>query len=515
MPGWLADFFRLCWGLFYWNARKTVFRWRGGRCPCQNPSDSGRALETTCDACLHWRQPVRFRRVCPLLVTTPNGLRCSVNTKDVRPFWGRATGFFSGTLVVSYLAAVLVVFILLRGIGYPVHFKSVAWPRAWSEIRLTRGEYFFQMAHRALASNRPKEAGLALSNAYECNPHDYRAGLMLAKLLQVGQPAQANFIYAHLLRDAPAQSALIAEQWYRSLLARGDFPEIAQFVPAFLARDTVHAPVWIHAMFFATRRLGDTKPLLRMLDKSYPLDPDLRHLVEIELLSETGRTSDAHEALRNLRMDGSYLAYYQASQLTALGFPDEALAAIIDHAGVLLPKDVSALRLDAFAAKGWTSLVHNEVDLVLGAPASTTSVELLCAHFIRYPDPKLLTTLFEKLQREPLPQTADTYQATVALFCAAGVNADWPHLQVARNGLRQIGLPSPNILDQAEAFFRGPSDPRQLGHILPMFQPPPLEIAYPIANGNLSSPVMLDPLSLDVTYALFEHYRGNPVATPR
>ncbi len=517
MPGWLADFFLFCWGLFYWNARKTLFRWRGGRCPCQNPSDSGRALETTCDACLHWHQPARFRRVCPLLVTTPNGLRCSANTKDVRPFWGRAAGFYGGALVASWVAAVLIVFILLRGIGYPVHFKSVAWlpaRSARSEIRMARGEYFFQMALRALAANRPKEAGLALRNAYECNPGDYRAGLMLAKLFQVGQPAQADFVYAHLLRDDTAQSALIAEQWYRGLLARGDFPKIAQLVPTFLASDAAHAQVWIHAMFFATRRLGDTRPLLQLLDKDYPLAPNLRHLVEIELLIETGRTNEAHAALRDLRVDLSYLAYYQASELTALGFPDDTLTAINYTANFLPGQDISALRLDAFAAKGWTILRRNEVALVLSAPTSPASVELLCAHFIRRPDPKLLAELFEKLRQEPLPQTTSTYEATVALFCAAGVNGDWPDLQVARSALRQIGLPSFGDLDQAEAFFRGSSDQRRLGSILPLFQPPPFEIAYTTTNDRLSSPVMLQPLALDVTYALFEHYPDKPAAPP-
>ena len=512
MPGWLADLFRFFWGLFYWNARKTLFRWRGGHCPCQNPSDSGRALETTCDACLHWHQPARFRRVCPLLVTTPNGLRCSANTKDVRPFWGRAAGFYSGVLAASVLAAVLVVFVFLRGIGYPMRFMAVAWPPAWSEIRIARGEYFFQKALRAIAANRPKEAALAFRNAYECNLHDYRTGLMLANFFQVGQPGQANFIYARLLHDDPAQSVLIAEQWYRGLLARGDFPEIAQIVPTLLTRDAAHAQVWMHAMFFATRRLGDAKPLLPMLAQDYPLAPGLRHLVEIELLIETGRTKEAHTALHDLRVDMSYAAYYQASELTALGLPDEALAAINNHASILPGQDVSALRLDSFSAKGWSSLVHNEVELVLSAPINPASVELLCAYFIRHPNPELFAELFEKLRHEPLPQTTATYQATIALFCAAGVNGDWPNLLVARNALRQIGLPSFGDLDQAEAFFRGSSNQQRIGNILPLFQPPPFEIAHATANDRPSPPVMLEPLALDVTYALFEHYPDKPVA---
>ncbi|HXA15095.1 MAG TPA: hypothetical protein VNW23_08210, partial [Opitutaceae bacterium] len=151
------------------------------------------------------------------------------------------------------------------------------------------------------------------------------------------------------------------------------------------------------------------------------------------------------------------------------------------------------LRLDIFAEKGWLSLVRNEVELVLSAPATTSSVELLCTQLVRHPDPELLDALFDQLQRKPLPPTADTYQATLALFCAAGVNADWPALQAARNMLRQLSGSTFATLDLTEAFFRGQSAQRRLGSILPLLQP----------------------LSLDVTYALFDHYSGNQIAPAR
>jgi len=46
---WVADFGRFWWALASLNLRKTLSRARGGRPPCQNPSDSGRAWETGCD----------------------------------------------------------------------------------------------------------------------------------------------------------------------------------------------------------------------------------------------------------------------------------------------------------------------------------------------------------------------------------------------------------------------------------------------------------------------------------
>jgi hypothetical protein len=489
MPGWLADFFRFCWGLFYWNLRKTVFRWRGGRCPCQNPSDSGRALETTCDACLHWRQPARFRRVCPLLVITPDGLRCSANTNEVRPFWGRAAGFYSGALVASCLAAVLMVFAFLRGIGYPVRFMAVAWPPAWPGIRTARGEYFFEKARHALAANQTKEALLDLSYAYELDPRNYPAGLSLAKLWQAPLPAWSDQVYARLLHDDTAQSALICDEWHRAMLARGDFPEIAQVMPMLLARDAADAPVWIHAMFFATRRLGDIRPLRKMLAEDPSLAPGLHRLVEIELLIETGRVSDAHEALLRLSMDTPYTAYYQISELTALGFPDDAMAALEHNADLLPQRDSFPLRLDALVVKGRFGLVHNEVEKVLRAPSSVLAVEILCTQFIRHPDPELLAALFGKLRREPLPPTTESFSAIAALFCAAGVNADWPHLEIAHHMLKQLSGSNFAALDLLDSFFHGQSA-QPLGNVLPILQP----------------------MSLDVMYALFEHYSGIPVA---
>lgn len=488
--GWAGDFFRFWWSLFYWNIRKTVFRWRGGRCPCQNPSDSGRALETACDACGPWHQPARFRRVCPLLVLTPAGLRCSADTKDVRPFWGRTLGFCGGGAAAVYLTAVLGVFAVLRGIGYPVRFAAVAWPPAWREIQAARAEYFYEKARQALAASRVNEALLALSYAYNLNPHNHQAGLLLARLWQTSQPVLSDRLYARLLHDDPGQAVPVAQEWYRALLARGDFPRIAQLVPAFLADDDAHAPVWLYAIFFATRRLGDPEPLQRLLEKKPSLPPDLGRLVQIELWAETGRTRDAHNALLSLTPDTAYGFYYQISELTALGFPDDALLALDRAAAVLPQRERIALRMDTFAAKGWQSLVHNEVELVLTGSPTPAAVELLCTQLIRHPDAESLAALFRRLQQNPLPPSADAYQATLALFCAAGVNADWQDLQTARNMLRQMSGASFATLDVAEAYFRGRSAERRLGSVLPMLQP----------------------LELDVTYALFEHYGGNRAA---
>ncbi len=357
---------------------------------------------------------------------------------------------------------------------------------------------------------------MALVFAYELNPHNYSAGLLLASLWQVRQPRLSDDIYTHLLNDDPNQSDFITETWYRALLARGDFAKIEQLLPSFLTHDSLHTPAWLDAMFFAAHRTGDSKPLQQLLDKSSPLGPSLRRLVEIELMAQTGHLNQAHEALKNLKIDTFYAAYYQINELISLGFPDEALLALNRASSILNESDskhLILLRMDAFAVKGWISLVHNEAHLVLTVPTNSSMVELLCTHLIRHPDKELLTALFEKLQQEPLPLNADTYQATLALFFTAGANADWQNLHIARNMLGQLGISSRDTLNLAESFFHGQSAQKHLGSILPIFQPLPFKIAYTATNNKSTSPVVLQPLALAVTYALFEHYGGNqPVA---
>ena len=162
---WIADRGRLLTGLLSLNFRKTLFRLAPKKfgCPCQNPSDSGRAMQTSCDAMLSWSRPIRFRRLCPLLRQNPAGeWRCSVDTADVRPFWGRAFAYLGGGIAGLYLAAALAAFLFLRIVGYPVTIPAVAWPPAWHQIDRARAQYFTAKAEAALRENNSVAAMMAL-----------------------------------------------------------------------------------------------------------------------------------------------------------------------------------------------------------------------------------------------------------------------------------------------------------------------------------------------------------------
>jgi hypothetical protein len=492
VTSWFADFFRLAGGLIYWNTRKSWFQLRRGRapCPCQSPSDSGRALETQCEACMHWASVERFRRVCPLLVKTPQGWRCSANTADVRPFWGRAFGYYGGALASLYLAGVIGVFVFLRVVGYPVSILHVGWPPAWHRVGEARGWFFMEKARQAFAANRTSEAILYLSNAYEFDPANYAAGLTLAKTLQAGQPIVSDRLYDRLLHEHPAQREATAQEWFRALLARGDFDAIQA-----LAHDEVlaagpHASVWMRALVFATRRSRHDAAMRALRDSSLPAATVWRPLLDTELLILASREAEARAVL-----DGAdwsrvppYGIYYQVSRLTELG---DAFAALdlLERAGSKLDDETRVtLQLTIYARQGAPRPLQYLVDQVLAQPLNAPVIKILTAHLIRYPDQPVLDQLYARFRSVQMPFTTDNAGAFFALLCAAGANADWPKFHELGATIMEHAGAKQAFLTAVEAFFQGRSTSTHITSFLPAL-PLPIEVNYALIARYPVTPV--------------------------
>lgn len=488
MLGTLADFFRLWWGLLFWNARKSWFRLRRGRspCPCQSPSDSGRAFETHCDACTTWARPARFRRVCPLLVDTPNGLRCSADTPDVRPFWLRAFGFYGGGALAVYLVGAVTVFIVLRAIGYPVNIVHVTLPPLWHRVTEVRSWFFLHRSHESFAAGRTAEGLLYLASAYEFDPKNYHAGITLAKNFQAGQPARSDQVFEKLMRDHPDRRSATAQDWFRALLARGSFDRIALLARDELLAGPAHGGVWLRALLFATRHTGNDAPLRDVLAANTSVARPWHPVIEAELLRRAGRVAEARALLERPwpATAPAFTVFYRVNTLLELKAPLNAVDLLEQHRHRLDHEAYAALALDAYATVG-SSLLQRQVDLVLASSPrlNPAIVKTLCTHLIRHPNRQVFNQLWLRVQREPLPLDTDNAGAWFSLLCTAGVVGDLDHLRELTTRLRGASTTPFVALSVVEAFFRGETAERRINVFLPIL-----------------------PLPLDVTYALIDRY---------
>jgi hypothetical protein len=483
--GWCADFFRFWWGLVYWNTRKTWFQIRRGRsaCPCQTPSDSGRAYETGCDACASWHKQKRFKRVCPLLVETPHGLRCSANTSHVRPFWLRAFGYFGGSALIVYGIGAISFFIFLRTIGYPVSIVHVALPPLWHRVGQARGWFFHERSNRAFAEGKTAEGLLYLDNAFQFDPTNYAAGLSLAKHYQVGQPARSDEVFERLLHEHPDKQHATAQDWFRALLARGSFQKIAVLARDELLTDAAHAPVWVRAVIFATQQTKSTQVLRELATSEAPAAKIWRQVFETELLLSDGRIAETRAALVGpwrTEAKTQFTLFYRVQTLIALGETFEAIDLVQKFPGMLDAEATITLLLEAYAAHGAQGPLHHEIDKLL-APRFTAQnlsiIKIVCAQVIRYPDAAVFDQLWRKVEREQVPLSTETAGAWFSLLCAAGAVGDQPRLHELTARLKQASTTPFLALNIVEAFFRGESNERRITTFLPIL-PLPIEVTY-------------------------------------
>lgn len=485
MTGWIADFFRFWWALFYWNTRKTWFRLNGAHrdsCPCQNYGDSGHALDSRCNAVVPWQKPVRFRRVCPLLTETKDGWRCGVDAERVRPFWGRAALFGGAALLALYLLGSVAVYAALRTAHYEVNYWSVVWPPHWSALRGLQEKLHASRAQQALAAGDFKAAILSLQTVCELNPRNYSAGRALAHLVQLaGQAAVADHIYARLMHDVPEQRVATAQTWGRALLAGGDYAQLKPLAMAMLSEDSGRREAWLHALLFAARQTRDTELLRTLLKNDLGLPNWCLDLIGIEQLLLENRLPQAVPRLNRIQRRPliAYVAAYQANQLLQAGLPDQA-GRLIDDYGDILPADEAAfLRLRVFRAQQWTSLLEPHYDTLLSYPLSPRLAALFCASLLEQPAPALLPRYLDRfLQHGPAlsNETLPLYHASYLVACLGGETARAENLAALIS--RFTSSDAQTLRGLGELLQTGAPAP-QVTRVLPLV-PLPLEVIYAI-----------------------------------
>lgn len=489
--GWLADLGRMAWALFYWNTRKAVYRRRRGRgqCPCQNPSDSGEPMRTGCEAAIHWREPGRFRRVCPLLQQNEAGRWvCSVRAAEVRPFWGRAWGYAGGTMLAVGLAAALTVFGLMRWIGYDVSPRQIVWPPAWSELHDVRAQLFIQQARRYYAKGEVREALTALSVAYGLNPQNYRVAMMLAQFYQLESPSVADDLYATLLRDHPEHRVETARVWFRSLLARGRLRDVAEVARRRLEVEPGQTAAWTHALIFSARHLQRPDILeIAAAEEGIPLSA--RTLLWLAAKVQLSPAGEARAVLLTAPLidDFPYDLVYRSETLTALGFPEDALELVKQSGGKLAGRDVARLTLAAYAKAGDTESLEREFGALLAVkrPLRADELTLLAIHLVRYPNASLLARVADGLTRVPKEPWKPRLEACLAVFCAAGVQQDGPRMDGVKRQIKDTIAIKEGSLTALQNFFLRERNKPQLGPLLAQQQ---------------------NAMTLELNYALLDRY---------
>lgn len=490
MKGWLADFWRAAWAFFYWNTRKSFFvlRRRRGQCPCHNPSDSGRPLATGCEAVTGWHRPERFARVCPLLRRNDAGFWvCSVPPAKVRPFWLRALRYYVAALLALWLVLAALAFAGLKGIGYQVAYRQLAWPPAWAELPAVRAELFIRQARDNYQAGRVKEAINALSVAYQLDPGNYQAGMMLAQFYRAGSPKQADELYRRLLVDHPAPRAETARAWFQSLLARGRLQDVGELARRQLTTDPEQAAAWTHALLFVTRHLPGSDLL-----KTARTDPDTPAPARavFDLALRAGELSPA--AARNLLVrepfvtDFPYDRVYRVETLLRLGYPQDALELLARGRAVLAGRDVARLALAAHAGLQDQARLHGEIAALLDPRRDLhpSELTLLAVHLVSYPDPQLLGAVIAALPRVMGATENPGLESALAVFCAAGVQRDAAGMQRVKQLLQDSYALNLHGTDRLERFFLGTGGAARIESVLPT----------------------LTTLSLELNYALLERY---------
>lgn len=489
MIGWIGDFFRFWWALFYWNARKTWFHLRGAErdsCPCQNYGDSGLAFDSRCDAVIPWNQPRRFRRVCPLLHETPEGWRCSVDAERVRPFWGRAAAYAGGSLLALYLAGTLAVFGALRLTGYDVHFLSLLWPPRWSEVRGSQERLYARRAQQAMTAGNYQEAILALEMVCQLNPRNYPAGLALASLSRVAaRPFYSENVYERLMRDVPEQRPQTAQLWLRTLLASAAYNKIKPLAATMLLEDPSQRSAWLHALLFAARATADAPGLTLVLEKGEALPGWCRDLLTTERALLLNQPAEALPRLTHFRRltESNYVPYYQVDRLLRHDHPGEAQQLLKAYGDRIAPDEAGFMLLRLYHASAQRALFDTEAGKLLSYPLAARGVAQFCAYLIGHPDPALFARFFEKFTREGPLLATETLPLYQAAFLAAGLAGDREHAELVGAQISRFTGTDPRVLrGLAELIQTGQPDAR-VAHILPLV-PLPTEVLYAVLERS-------------------------------
>ena len=418
-----------------------------GRCPCQHPSDSGKAGETGCDACLDWNKPRRFRWVCPLLIPGEHGWHCSADAAQVRPFWFRAAMIFAGGVLALHVAVTGAVWMAFRGTGVDeIRWIDVGWPGRWEEIPKARARFFSVRVAKLLQETDLVGTELSLRSALTLEPNNYEAALFLGHLKQYQQNyANSDAVFRRLWDQFPDRRQQTALAWHDALLIRQRYPELAELCLRMAAIPSAESPAWLKTLLFSLR-LGQNAPdfVQRNTDLIGGLPRATRTLILTEASLQRG---PSRGAVNDLWESGSgvvnpVLILEYVGQLLRLNESRRATTFLRRAAPDLTAFDRVFCQMLIDQASGDAALVRIDYDELLKLPLTSSNLDRLAAWLIEHPDRRS----YDRLER--LLQDAGNRRVLLGgeMWVAALINdARTEALAWSQYSSRQFGLRLPRI----------------------------------------------------------------------
>ncbi len=373
--------------------------------PCQAASDSGRANQTHCEACLRFDRASRYRHVCPALRLRPEGAFCSLDSAAIRPAWGRAALLLGLPPLALVCLGVLAIWATLRfGTGLErLSPLDVAWPPRWSEIADQRRARFHEIALRAIAAGDPATASVALFAAAQIGTGDPAGNQTLARLATLGgYHSLADEIHARTLAAHPARAAELALAWHDDLLLAGRPHQLARLALAELARPAAPREFWLRAFFESIRHPGVSAGLLAADPAPTFPHPGLRHaLAARDALDRRDRASAADELLAfEGLLPGQAARRFLVFSWLALGDAPRARAAALSTAHPAPPGEMHVL-VHALLRADPAPDTEAARETLRPLLASALAHPLLLAALVRDPDARLAQELAATLDRSP------------------------------------------------------------------------------------------------------------------
>ena len=335
---WLEDTGRILGGLLFWNLRKSWFRIRRGRCPCQSPGDSGQAGRTRCEACATLNQPSRFQAVCPLLTRRDNQWVCSVDRSQIRPFWTRAFTTYTIIALIAYLGAATSFHSFLRYQGLDrLKWFDVIWPPRWSQIENAKATRFRQIASEAFTRSDFATALFAYGSAYQIDSSQWSEGLILARLHEhAGNYALAENLFRSLHERFPEQREVIALTHHDALLVTQRFGSLERLAWQQLLGADPNSAAWIHPVLRAVGwQSPDTRAWQSRNHQIMQLPPPLRNLLDLAGHANASNADDLAATIARVPMTDPLWARLRWELLLRNDYTDAAMECLLHDLDVL------------------------------------------------------------------------------------------------------------------------------------------------------------------------------------